>query len=63
MIGALTKWWRQFWCNHRFYIEDISRAPDGVPPLVSCPCHKCLKLYTAPYGLALPGAFDRKPVQ
>jgi hypothetical protein len=58
-MSRLFKLWTQFWCVHRFYIEDIRRNEEL--DCVTCHCHRCQKLFTAPYGLALPGFIERRP--
>ena len=45
------RWLRRFMCSHEVYFEDLKRAPDD---LVTGRCHKCEKVLSAPYGLALP---------
>lgn len=59
VISRILKAWRQFWCVHEFDIDQIKRSPPD-PSFVACPCCKCQKLFTAPYGLALPGRIVRR---
>lgn len=67
---TLSAWWhiyvrtplrvpRQWFCSHRVYLDtdDLKRWTDD---LVTGRCHKCEKVLTAPYGLALNCQFDRK---
>lgn len=62
MIGLLAKAWRQFWCQHAFNVEDIQRSSEDPRGnrIVLCHCRRCMKLFTAPYGLALPGRITRR---
>jgi hypothetical protein len=49
--------WQEWTCEHRHDLADMSdRDANG---LVHCRCYKCDKLFSAEYGLALPGIFDR----
>ena len=46
------RWWFKRRCSHEFYLDDITRVNED---LVTGRCHKCEKVFKAPYGLALPG--------
>lgn len=43
---------RQALCAHSFSIAEIKRTS---PVSVQCPCERCGKVATAPYGIGLPG--------
>lgn len=44
---------KQYWCNHGFYIEDLTRHPEfeNTDQRVSWSCYKCGKLFKAHCGL------------
>lgn len=51
MLSWLRVWWCGVFYGHQFYLDDLKRtSPDNV----ICPCARCRKVFTAPYGLALP---------
>lgn len=50
---------RTWFCSHAFYYEDIEVMEDGTADrYVKGICHKCRGIFTADYGLALPGSID-----
>lgn len=48
---------KQWLCSHRYDLKDLQ--PRDSAGLVHCRCYKCGGIFTAEYGLALPGVFDR----
>lgn len=51
MINKILLWFRQRFCHHAGYLEDMERINDHT---VTCPCNKCGKLLSAFCGLDLP---------
>lgn len=49
-LQRLKLWWKQYWCEHAHYIEDIERVSENE---VKCSCFICGEVHHAPYGLAL----------
>lgn len=50
---------RIFFCRHGFFYDDIQIIePNTADQYVKACCHKCRGIFTADYGLALPGALD-----
>lgn len=50
---------RVLFCSHGFFYEDIEVMEDNTPDrYVKGCCHKCRGIFTADYGLALPGTLD-----
>jgi hypothetical protein len=57
-FGRLALWLRQRFCSHQKRLGNLRRINAD---LVECPCDRCGKLLTAPYGLALPGTWVPAP--
>jgi hypothetical protein len=55
-----VNWFRSKVCAHVFDSCNLHRFRDDV---VAGMCWKCEKVFTAPYGLALPGTLGCKAIQ
>jgi hypothetical protein len=51
---------RQWLCSHRIALDNLRRTS---PDRVECQCHRCGKMLTAEYGIALKGTWERLPVE
>lgn len=57
MLAWLRTAWCGFYHGHQFFIDDLKRtSPDNV----ICPCARCHKVFTAPYGLAITARWERR---
>lgn len=58
-IKTLGRKIRVVFCHHGFFFEDIEIMERGTADqyVTGC-CHKCRGIFTADYGLALPGSID-----
>lgn len=59
-LAKLVQKYRQWYCDHGVYIEEIKRISEDK---VTAKCFKCGKKLSAHCGLTLTATLEHKPTQ